>query len=220
MCNICFCLFTHSCEETENCGCSRLCLFFCFFPWLREVHVAPKPLSYHTSFFFSLKYYSAASSFFAHALFLCFSVVHLFASSLCFWHRRHRALSKKKKTNRDIRFFPFYSLNFCLAWWWQSVLCFSLSLPNKTNAALCQLWAWATLQKHCCLRKWSGIEEKVLLRLRVEACFLFPLRTCYGSLVGFSLLSLLLMYANSMCWSEVLCRDLHDLSLGNANAWW
>lgn len=42
-------------------------------------------------------YYSAAL-FFAHALFLCFSVVHLFASSLCFWHRRHRARKKPTET--------------------------------------------------------------------------------------------------------------------------
>lgn len=131
-------------------------------------------------------YYSAAL-FFAHALFLCFSVVHLFASSLCFWHRRHRA--RKKPTETFAFFLSTCSTPASLVMAGSPLflsLSLSLSLPNKTSAALCQLWAWATLQKHCCLRKWSGIEEKVLLRLRVEACFLFPLRTCYWSLCSSS----------------------------------
>lgn len=108
MCNICFCLFTRSCEETENCGCSCLCLFFFLFLSMTERGACgPKTFVLPYLFFFPLKYYSAASSFFAHALFLCFSVVHLFASSLCFWHRRHRALSKKKKPTETFAFFLF-----------------------------------------------------------------------------------------------------------------
>lgn len=106
MCNICFCLFTHSCEETENCGCSRLCLFFCFFPWLREVHVAPKPLSYHTFFFLLnttvlLHRFSLTLSFCAFQLFICLHPA--FASDTVgteLWAR-------KKKPTETFAFFLF-----------------------------------------------------------------------------------------------------------------
>lgn len=126
---------------------------------------------------------------------LCFSLMLSFCAFQLFICL-HRAFAsdtvgtEQEKNQQRHSLFFFLPARLLPAWWWQVVPCFSLSLslslPNKTSAALCQLWAWATLQKHCCLRKWSGIEEKVLLRLRVKACFLFPLRTCYWSLCSSS----------------------------------